>query len=101
MNVSAVPLIEGLTVVYFLEYAKSKTGMLKYLLDSRDWVHIDKKWVCDLLYTLDPNGIQQMINSAMETRKVKVELSRHLNISMRPEFAKALEDCLNFSSKSD
>ena len=61
--------------------------MLKYLPDTRDWVHIDKKWLCDVMYTLDPGSIQQMINDSMETRKVKVELSRHLNISMRPEFA--------------
>jgi hypothetical protein len=57
MKVSAVPQIEGLTVQHFLEYAKKKPAMLKYLPDTRDWVHIDKKWVCDLLYTLDPGGI--------------------------------------------
>jgi hypothetical protein len=61
--------------------------MLKYLPDSRDWVHIDKKWLCDVMYSLDPGGVQQMINGCMETRKIKVELSRHLNINMRPEFA--------------
>ena len=57
MKVSAVPQIEGLTVQYFLEYAKNKPGMLKYLPDARDWVHIDKKWLCDVMYTLDPGGI--------------------------------------------
>ena len=57
MKVSAVPQIEGLTVQDFLEYARGKPQMLKYLPDSRDWVHIDKKWVCDLMYTLDSAGI--------------------------------------------
>ena len=83
----------------FLQYAKNRSQMLKYLPDPRDWVHIDKKWVCDLLYTLDPEGIQTMINECVETRKVKVELSRHLNVNMRPEFAKALAECQKFSSK--
>jgi len=32
-----------------------------------------------------------MINAAMEERKIKVELSRHLNVHMKPEFAQALE----------
>jgi hypothetical protein len=99
MKVSAVPQIEGLTVADFLNYAKAKPEHLKYLPDARDWVHIDKKWVCDVMYTLDPHGIQKMIHDCMETRKIKVELSRHLNINMRPEFAKALSDCQNFSSK--
>ena len=87
MKVSAVPQIEGLTVADFLEYAKSHHEMLKFLPDPRDWVHIDKKWVCGVLYTLDPPGIQTMINECMETRKIKVELSKHLNVNMRPEFA--------------
>ena len=78
-----------------------RSDFLKFLPDPRDWVHMDKKWICDLLYTLDPGGIQQMINDSMETRKVKVELSRHLNINMRPEFARALDECLSFSSKSN
>ena len=87
MKVAAVPQIEGLTVSDFLEYAKANANLLRYLPDPRDWVHIDKKWVCDLLYTLDPSGIQQMINDSMETRRIKVELSKHLNINMKPEFA--------------
>ena len=97
---AAVPQIEGLTVVDFLEYAKQNPNMLRHLPDTRDWVHIDKHWVCDVLYTLDPVGIQSMINDSMETRKIKVELSKHLNINMRPEFASALANCQNFSSKS-
>ena len=84
---SADPQIEGLTVADFLEYAKNKPDLLHFMPDPRDWVHIDKKWVCDVLYTLDPQGIQDMINGCMETRKVKVELSKHLNVNIRPEFA--------------
>ena len=99
MKVSAIPQIEGLTVVDFLEFAKANPDMLRFLPDTRDWVHMDKKWICDVLFTLDPPGIQQMVNDCMETRKVKVELSKHLNINMRPEFARALGECLNFSSK--
>jgi hypothetical protein len=57
MKVSAVPQIEGLTVQDFLEYAKTKPAMLKYLPDTRDWVHIDKKWLCDVMYSLDSAGI--------------------------------------------
>ena len=85
-----MPQIEGLTVTNILEYAKNNRVLLKHIPDPRDWVHIDKKWVCDVLYTLDPAGVQEMINECMETRKVKVELSKHLNVNMRPEFARAL-----------
>ena len=67
-----MPQIEGLTVANFLEFAKNDPRLLKYLPDPRDWVHIDKKWVCDILYSLDQNGIQEMINECLETRKVKI-----------------------------
>ena len=75
----------------FLNYARTRPALLKHLQDERDWVHMDKGWICDLLYTLDSDGIQAMINAAMDERKLKVELSRHLNVHMRPEFAQALE----------
>jgi hypothetical protein len=99
VKVSAVPQIEGLTVTEFLDYAKSKPPLLKFLPDARDWVHMDKRWICDLLYTLDAEGIQKMIDSAMASRKEKLEHTRHLNIHMRPEFAQALANCQNFSRK--
>ena len=53
MKVSAVPQIEGLTIQDFLEYAKTKPDFLKYLPDTRDWVHMDRKFICDVMYTLD------------------------------------------------
>ena len=98
-RLSAVPQIEDLTVSNFLEYANADPNLLRYLPGPRDWVHIDKKWVCDVLYTLDSAGIQQMINECMETRRIKVELSKNLNINMKPEFALALDNCQSFSSK--
>ena len=57
LKVSAVPHIEGLTVQDFLEYTKNKPAMLKYLPDTRDRVHIYKKWLCDVMYSLDSGGI--------------------------------------------
>jgi hypothetical protein len=47
--------------------------LLKYLPDERDWQHLDKKWVCDVLYTKDTEGIQTMIKRAMVKRKEKLE----------------------------
>jgi hypothetical protein len=51
---------------------------------------MDKGWICDVLYTLDSAGVQARIDGCMETRRMKVELSKHLNVNMRPEFAQAL-----------
>ena len=82
-----------------MNYAKTRPAVLKHLPDERDWVHMDKPWICNVLYTLDSVGIQRMIDAAMDERKIKVELSRHLNVRMRPEFAQALAQCKNFSSK--
>ena len=100
VKVSAVPQIEGLTVQDFLQYAKKNQAFLKYLPDERDWVHLDRQWICDVMYTLDPDGVQNMINNALTNRKEKLERSRDLVVEMRPEFADALNKCLNFSSKS-
>ena len=66
---SAVPQIEGLTTEDFLNYARRKPELMRCLPDERDWDKIDKKWVCDVLYTKDAAGIQNMIDRASMQRK--------------------------------
>lgn len=51
--VSAVPQIEGLTIENILESYKGNRLVLRHIPDERDWVHIDKKWLCDVIFTLD------------------------------------------------
>ena len=46
-----MPQYEGLTVEDFENYAKPKPNILKFLPNERDWNHIDKKWLCDVLFT--------------------------------------------------
>ena len=69
VKVSAVPFIEGLTVHDFLEYARFRPSLIKFLPNERDWVHMDRHWICDLLYSLDTDGIQAMIDNATVLRK--------------------------------
>ena len=78
VKVASVPHIEGLTIKDFMEYAKNKPTMLKHLPDERDWVHMDRQWICDVLYTLDTDGIQSLINRQMKARKDKLEHNRDL-----------------------
>ena len=74
----------------FLDYARQKPALLEYLPDERDWVHIDKHWLCDVLYTLDEAGITGMIHTAEIIRREHLEASRHLMVDMKTEFAEAL-----------
>ena len=69
MKVSAVPHIEGLTIQDFLDFARKKPSMLNFLPDERDWEKLDRHWLCDLLYTLDEEGVQEMIDEALITRR--------------------------------
>jgi hypothetical protein len=94
-----VPKIEGLTVEDFLDHAKTKPLIMKYLPDEGDWEHLDKRWVCDVLMTLDTAGVQTMIEVAKQNRKEKIEKSQDLLVHMRPEFEEALKNTLNFKSK--
>ena len=99
MKVAAVPQIEGLTVDSFLKHAKNKPLLLKFIPDEKDWNNLDKKWVCDVLYTHDHTGIQAMITKAMQDRRKKLEVSQNQLVDMRPEFASALKRCQSFSCK--
>ncbi len=99
MKVAAVPQIEGLTIEDFLTYAREKPVLLKHLPDEGDWNHLDKKWVCDVLYTLDQRGVQEKINTAVAARRKRLETTQNQIVEMRPEFAEALRRCNSFSCK--
>ena len=94
-----MPQIEGLTLQDFLTYARQRPQLLEYLPDERDWVHLDKRWLCDVLYTLDQEGIGEMIHKAEVVRKEHIEHARNLLVDMKPEFADALSKCISFSCK--
>ena len=66
---------------------------------AKDWLHLDKKWITDLLLTIDTKGIQEMIDRAMTVRKQKIEPKQDSLVDVRPEFAAALNTTLSFSSK--
>jgi hypothetical protein len=51
--VAAVPQIEGLSMTEFNVFARNRPELLRYLPDEDDWRHLDKKWVCDVLFTRD------------------------------------------------
>jgi len=70
-----VPQIEGLTVEDFLKHARKKPVLLRYLPDEKDWNHLDKKWVCDVLYTKDTVEFQDKVNSAIAQRRSRLEQS--------------------------
>ena len=59
---------------------------MRLLPDERDWDHLDKKWVCDVLYSRDQVGIENLINKAIQHRKEKLENSQNMIVEMKPEF---------------
>jgi len=99
VKVSVVPQIDGLTVDDFLKHARTNPTILKHLPDERDWFHLDKKWLCDVMYTIDTPGTQAMVDIALKARRQKLEKSQSQIVEMRPEFASALKNALSFSSK--
>ena len=85
--VPAVPQIEGLTVEDMLEVAKTNINTLRHLPDERDWDGLNRKWVADIIYTVDRAKFERMIKDAVTARKDRLEEKNNLNVEMRPEFA--------------
>ena len=83
-----------------LELAKKTPNNLKHLPDQRDWDHMDRKWLADILFTVDRVKFEKMTKDAVKERKERLEEKRNLMIEMRPEFAAAFNNCMSFSSKA-
>ena len=97
---AAVPQIEGLTVESMLELAKISVAALRHLPDERDWDGLSRKWVADILYTIERAKFEKVIKDAVKARKERLEEKHNLNVEMRPEFAQALQNCMSFSSNA-
>ena len=97
---AAVPQIEGLTVESMLELTKTSVAALRHLPDERDWDDLNRKWVADILYTIERAKFEKVIKDAVKARKERLEEKHNLNVEMRPEFAQALQNCMSFSSNA-
>jgi hypothetical protein len=63
--------------------------MLKHLPNEKDWVHIDRKWLCSTLNTLDRGWFETILNAAQSKRVQKHEQRRNQKVEMKLEFAMA------------
>jgi hypothetical protein len=50
---------------------------------------MDRKWLSDILNTVDRAKFEKMIKDAAKERKTRLEEKRNLVVEMRPEFAQA------------
>ena len=82
-----MPQIEGLTVEDMLDFARGRQAVLRHLPDERDSDHMDRKWLSDILFTVEKAAFDRMIKDAVKARRDRLEDKNNLNVSMRPEFA--------------
>ena len=76
VKVSAVPSIKGLAIEDFLNHARGKPDILKYLPAEKDWNHIDKQWLCDVLFTIDTANFENMVKKAQKERQELMEKNK-------------------------
>ena len=98
--VAAVPQIEGLTVEDMLDLAKTSATALRHLPDERDWDHMDRKWLADIIFSTERAKFEKIVKDAVKARKDRLEDKNNLLVEMRPEFAAAFQNCMSFSRNS-
>jgi hypothetical protein len=72
-----------------LSLAKTSQAALKHIPDERDWDGLNRKWLADILFTVDRVKFEKAIKDAVKARKERLEEKNDLVIEMRPEFAQA------------
>jgi hypothetical protein len=80
-----------------LDLAKTSNNALRHLPDERDWEGINRKWLADILFTVEKAKFEKAIKDAVKARKERIEEKNNLLVDMRPEFAAAFNNCMNFS----
>jgi hypothetical protein len=91
-------MIDGLQVSELLKYI-DETKFGRYFPDVRDWVHVDRKWLCDVLYSIDNLKFDIFVDKCIENKRKKIDTAKGLVVPIRSEFAEALKNATSFSSK--
>jgi hypothetical protein len=91
-------MIDGLQVSELLKYIE-EVKLSRYFPDVKDWVHVDRKWLSDMLYSLKSQGFDILVNKCIEAKRKKTDVIKGYVVPIRSEFAEALKNASAVSSK--
>ena len=80
-----------------LDLAKTSQNALRHIPDERDWDGLNRKWLADILYTVERAKFEKTIKDAVKARKDRLEDKNNMLVDMRPEFAQAFQNSMSFS----
>lgn len=72
-----------------LNLAKTSQNTLRHIPDERDWDGLSRKWLADIVYTVEKVKFEKAIKDAVKARKDRLEVKNNMLVDMRPEFAQA------------
>jgi hypothetical protein len=72
-----------------LNLAKTSQNTLRHIPDERDWDGLSRKWLADIIYTVEKVKFEKAIKDAVKARKDRLEVKNNMLVDMRPEFAQA------------
>jgi hypothetical protein len=91
-------MIDGLQVSELLKFI-DEVNLSRYFPDVKDWMHVDRKWLCDMLYSLKSQGFDTLVNRCIEKKRKKNDVVKGHVVPIRTEFAEALKNASSCSSK--
>jgi hypothetical protein len=91
-------MIEGLQVSELLKFI-DEVDLSRYFPDVKDWMHVERKWLCDMLYSLKSQAFDILVNRCIEAKRKKSDIVKGYVVPIRAEFAEALKNASICSSK--
>jgi hypothetical protein len=70
-----------------------------YLPDEQDWHQLDRKWLCDLLYSRCTEDFDELVHESLESKRAKHIEKHSMVLDMQPDFYDALKNTVAFASK--
>ena len=72
-----------------LNLAKTSQNTLRHIPDERDWDGLSRKWLVDIVYTVEKVKFEKAIKDDVKARKDRLEVKDKMLVDMRPEFVQA------------
>ena len=94
-----MPKINGLAVSDLMAYAKTNATVMKHMPEMDEWIHFDRQWICDVIYTIEPDRFDKHIVNQLVKRRLQVKEKEKSLIGIKSEFVVALSKSVVFSCK--
>ena len=77
----------SLSIENILKFARNFPAIFDFFPEVRDFPKLPRSWICNMIFTLEPEAFKDFVKEKMSERNEKFALNDSVAIALDPEVA--------------